>query len=308
MDNTRQTSQEDLSTPATLKLLGVELQRDIMFYCIEALCFAGFVFCLIVVSGDGLVIDWADSEWRFYAFGVGMFFFCGFFAEVNRRQEFRRVAAWCYAWRYPIVTSFLILAVVDLIFLRLSDMPSDCTCPDYEGCSNGECDTGCDDDSACPVLDPDDDNIRPVTRSLTAICGILFVVCVLGYWEQMSYTAATNDWITAVLYMSILGWIWLYFARALVPPDSDRANGRNQDNWSWHKEHNENKVLSRIVVLMIVGVVFFVVMGAIVLALFGDAANATGNLGLYANILCYAFLLSSVNCFFFMARATSDTV
>ena len=218
-----------------------------------------------------------------YAFGAAMFVFCIIFAEANRRGRFGEIAAWCYQWRYPIIGCFFFIILTDLILLRLSDMPSDCTCDEYVGCKDkNDCKDKCinAENDTCPLINPEEYGMRYFTRLLTSIAGVLFVGCVLGYWEQMSYMSATNDWITAVLYMTVVGYIWLYFSRSLVPPDQDKENKENQDNWSWHQNHNENKVLSKIVILMVVIVIFFVIMGAIVLAIFGDAANATGDLGM----------------------------
>lgn len=258
--------------PTSLKFCFLEQPRNTIYFGVEILLFVLFIICAVQAS----TIGWREYQWRFYVFGAALCILSIIGSEFNRRHKFKELAAWCYAWRYPIVTTFLVIALIDMILLRLSDVPSDCTCKWYydwkEDCSGVD-----DDTSGCPPINPDSTGLRYVTRTLTILCGVLFVGCILGYWEQASYTAAHNDWIIAVLYMTVLGYIFLYFSRSLVPPKEET---QRQDNWSWHQHHNENKVLSRIVVLCIVFNLFFVVMGAIVLALFGDAANATGSVGM----------------------------
>ena len=67
----------------------------------------------------------------------------------------------------------------------------------------------------------------------------------MGYWEQVSFLSAHNSWVIALCYMSVIGAVILYFARALEPPP--KTDEEKKYNWSWHQRRNKNQVFKIIV-------------------------------------------------------------
>ena len=127
-----------------------------------------------------------------------------------------------------------------------------------------------------------------MTRFFTIICGALFLCCIMGYWERVSFLSAHNSWVIAILYMTVIGAIFLYFSRCLEPPP--RTIEEQKENWSWHQPRSTNKILLIIIKFMIVVVLFFVIMGSIVLALFGDASRSSETLGTWAAMIIFIFI------------------
>ena len=138
-----------------------------------------------------------------------------------------------------------------------------------------------------------------MTRFMTIICGALFICCVMGYWERVSNLSAHNSWVIAILYMTVIGAIFLYFARCLEPPP--RTAEEQKYNWSWHQPRSTNKILKIVAYIMIVVVLFFVMMGSIVLALFGDASRSSETLGTWSAMIIFiiiAHIIMIVQCIY----------
>ena len=105
----------------------------------------------------------------------------------------------------------------------------------------------------------------------------------MGYWERVSYLSAHNSWVIAILYMTVIGAVFLYFARCLNHHQGQKnkmkiGHGINQD---------QQKNIKIIVKIMIVVVLFFVIMGSIVLSLFGDASRSSETLGTWAAMIIF---------------------
>jgi len=113
---------------------------------------------------------------------------------------------------------FLVLGLIDFFLLSIS-----------VACEEG--DIECDE----PLLNPDSGNgeVRHVTRTLTAVCAILFVLTVLAYWDHFSYISAHNAWVQAILYCTIVGGVFLEVARCLVKPvKMDSKDDLEKPDWS----------------------------------------------------------------------------
>lgn len=128
-----------------------------------------------------------------------------------------------------ILSIFLVLGLTDFFLLSIS-----------VACEVG--DTECDQ----PLLNPDSGNgeVRHVTRTLTAVCSVLFVLTVLAYWDHFSYISAHYAWVQAIFYCTIVGGVFLETARALKHPVKmeDKDNPDNP-RWSWHTRHPLSEIL-----------------------------------------------------------------
>eukprot|EP01084_Bolivina_argentea_P036954 68313_1 len=263
----------DNPKPTTLKLFGIEMQRDTAYYIVDITCLLLLIASFLFVA---IAISWDDYVWRFYV-GFGCFMlFCILISEINHHNKFEVMTAFFHRWRYPLIGIFFLLSLIDFIILELSDVQSDCDFNDPTLVNN------------CPLLNPDKNGIRYVTRFLTIICGTLFLCCLMGYWERVSYLSAHNSWVISILYMSIIGAIFLYFARCLEPPPESEENRKY--NWSWHQTRSKNKIFKIIVNIMIVIVLFFVIMGSIILSLFGDASRSSESLGTWAAMIIFIII------------------
>ena len=127
-----------------------------------------------------------------------------------------------------------------------------------------------------------------MTRFATIVVGALFICAMMAYWERFSNLSAHNSWVIAILYMTVVGAIFLYFARSLEPPP--KSPRQQKENWSWHQPRSTNEILIKVVYIMLVLVLFFVIMGAIVLALFGDASRSSETLGTWTAMFIFIII------------------
>jgi len=175
-----------------------------------------------------------------------------------------------------ILASFLIVGFTDFLLLSIS-----------ASCEVGEID--CND----PLLDPHAGNgeIRHITRTLTAVCAILFALSVLAYWDHIRYICAHYAWVHAILYLTIVGGVFLEIARCLVKPIKKAGKGDVVDlNWSWHSRHPTTEILDWIMLIVLVLVTMFVWLAAIIVALFTEIANESQEWGVYWATLIYCTL------------------
>ena len=205
--------------------------------------------------------------------GFFVFIFIIIILEFNRRHNFVALTSFLYRWRTVLILLFFIIGIGDFILLQLSNVPDNC-------------DWNLPDTPNCPLLNPDEYHVRLIGRILTTIVGILFGLLLFGYWESVSYLFAHSSFAISLLYMTIIGYIFVQIARVLSPPATkeEQKNGE----WTWHQYHNGSDILDIIVKFMIFVVFFFVVMGAIILALFGDIATSAGNFGTINAIILFA--------------------
>jgi len=144
-----------------------------------------------------------------------------------------------------------------------------------------------------PLLDPHAGNgeIRQITRTLTAVCAILFALTVLAYWDHFSYICAHYAWVHAILYCTIVGGVFLEIARCLVRPIKKEDNVDLCGlNWSWHSRHPTSEILEWIMLIVLVLVTMFVWFAAIIVALFTEIANESQDWGVYWATLIYCIL------------------
>mmetsp|Transcript_46528 Transcript_46528/g.77318 ORF Transcript_46528/g.77318 Transcript_46528/m.77318 type:complete len:785 (+) Transcript_46528:108-2462(+) len=260
---------DEYGNPVQVRLFGVTMSRDAAYYSVDLLCFVLSIASFVSVA---VAVQWDAFVWRFYV-GLGCFMiFCIVIAEVNHHNKFESMTASFNRWRFPLICTFFVLSIGDFILLQLSDVPD-------------ECEVWSSSNSQCPLLDPDDHGVRYMTRSFTIVCGALFVCCILAYWERISYLSAHNAFLTSMLYMTVIGAVFLYFARCLSPPPQRKEEQKY--SWSWHQPHDTNQILCFITKFMVVVVLFFVIMGSIVLALFGDASRSSESLGTGAAMIIF---------------------
>jgi len=159
-----------------------------------------------------------------------------------------------------IVGSFLLLGLTDFLLLSMS-----AACPEGDDCDE-------------PLLDPHGGNgeVRHTTRTLTAICAILFALTVLAHWDHFSFLCAHYAWVHAIFYCTIIGGVILEVARLLAPPKET-----SNVEWSWHRRHPTSKVLDWIMLIVLGCVTMFVWLSAIIVALFTEIANESWVLGAY---------------------------
>jgi len=169
-----------------------------------------------------------------------------------------------------IVSLFLSLGFIDFFLLSIS-----------AACESGN------DDCDEPLLDPHAGNgeVRHITRTLTAVCAILFVLTVFAHWDHFSYICAHYAWVHAIFYCSIVGGLFLEIARWLVPPT---VTGNKV--WSWHTRHNFSEILDWIMLIILVLVTMFVWLSAIIVAFFTEIANESQEWGAYWATLIYCIL------------------
>mmetsp|Transcript_65525 Transcript_65525/g.104358 ORF Transcript_65525/g.104358 Transcript_65525/m.104358 type:complete len:765 (-) Transcript_65525:153-2447(-) len=274
-DNNERVEQVDADIygkPKRLKLFGVWMSRNMAYYVVDLLCFVLLLVSFVTVA---VVVEWHAYVWRFYV-GFGCFMaFCIVVTEVNRRNKFQSMTNFFHRRRYPLVCVFFALSIGDFILLQLSDVPPEC--PIWSKS-----------DPDCPLLNPDDSGVRYMTRFTTIVCGALFLCCIMAYWERVSYLSAHNSWFIALLYMSVIGGIFIYFARCLEPPPQREEDKKY--NWSWHQTRSINKIFRYIINFMILMVLFFVIMGSIILALFGDASRSSSTLGTGAAMIIFIII------------------
>jgi len=184
----------------------------------------------------------------------------------------------CWNLKLPvlIISSFLLIGFSDFLLLSIS-----------AACEVGE--NNCNE----PLLDPHAGNgeVRHITRTLTALCAILFALTVLAYWDHFSYICAHYAWVHAILYCTIIGGVFLEIARCLVRP---KKKADTVDvvtlSWSWHSRHPTSEILDWIMLIVLVLVTMFVWLSAIIVALFTEIANWSHEWGVYWATAIYCIL------------------
>jgi len=255
-----------------------EGSRFWLFYILEALT------CIGCISSSTYALSHEECYGDYLCFRNLMLcaFVCGvflFLLVLNHKLWFRILVDWiqsreifCGTIKLPnlMVSSFLFLGFVDFLLLSIS----------------AACDVG--DDCDEPLLDPHGGNgeVRHITRTLTAVCAILFLFTVLAHWDHFSYLCAHHSWIHGFLYFTIAGGIFLEVCRWLVPPGKT-----NNERWSWHtKQHSLSDILDKIMLIALGFVIMFVWLSAISVALFTEIANGSWVLGAYGATLLYCIL------------------
>jgi len=190
---------------------------------------------------------------------------CLFILVLNHMRWFRDFVDYiqgqkivCVKLSNLMISSFLFLGFIDFLLLSIS-----AACDDGDDCDE-------------PLLDPDGGNgeVRHITRTLTAVCAILFLFTVLAHWDHFGYLCAHYTWIHAFLYFTVVGGIILEVSRYLIPVDET-----SNERWSWHAKHKSSKILDNIMLIVLGFVIMFVWLSAIIVALFTEIANESWVLG-----------------------------
>jgi len=205
--------------------------------------------------------------YRFSMFGIFICSVALFVLVLNHRNSFNCFVGWIAdkkicKMELPtlIISMFLMLGLIDFVLLSVSAR-----------CEQGDVD--CDE----PLLNPDagQGEVRHITRSLTAVCVILFGLTVLAYWDTFSYTCAHYSWVHAILYCTGIGWVFLVIARWLKPPTKTDIDRDDVDSleWSWHMHHPVKEVLDWVMLFILVLMTMFVYLSAITVAIFTEIAR-----------------------------------
>jgi len=159
-----------------------------------------------------------------------------------------------------------------------------------------------------PLLDPHQGNgeVRHITRTLTAVCAIIFVFTVLAHWDHFSYLCAHYPWMHAIFYCTIIGGVILEISRRLARPKKE--DEEKWSEWSWYKKHKTSKILDWIMLIVLALVTMFVWLSAIIVALFTEIANESWVLGAYGAGALYCILVLILGVSPLAPGSVADTV
>jgi len=259
----------------------VKKAADIWFFVLEFLSFAigMFLFLYAVVNEKcyGDFICFRNLMLGCFACAVSLCLLI-----LTQTDRFDQLVKWLQCQSVGkvrlqsiIIGLFLVLALTDFLLLSVS-----VACPDDE---HEECDD--------PLLDPDGGNgeVRHLTRTLTAICAIMFVFTILAFWDHFSFISAHSPWVHAMFWCTIIGGVILEVARFLVPPKPKKEYDENTE-WSWHVRHDLDETLDCVMLIVLGLTVMFVWLAAIIVALFTEIANVTIDWGVSGATVIYCIL------------------
>jgi len=268
-------TQELLST--IVKPLTEFQPPSLLFFLLEILTFILGLLSLL----NALAFSDCYNDYICFRNRMLFCYFCGiiFFILVLVHQKwFEMFVDWIqtqqicgkFKLKVLIIGTFLSIGFIDYFLLSIS----------------AACGVG---DSDChePVLDPHAGNgeVRHITRTLTALCAILFVFTVLAYWDHFSYISAHYAWVHAIFYCSIIGGVFLWIARFLVKPKKKEEN-----NWSWHTRHPLPDILDWIMFIFLGLMIMFVWLSAIFVPMFTEIANESLEWGTSWATLVYCII------------------
>jgi len=260
-----------------------EIKSVTLFLVLELITFAACVLSFInaVAYGECYNDYVCFRNLMLVSFVCGVFFillvlvhkrlFRKFVDEIQNREM-----CWKLKLQVLILSLFMVVGFSDFLLLSVS-----------AACEVGQ------NDCHEPLLDPHAGNgeVRHITRTLTAVCAILFALTVLAYWDHFSYICAHYAWVHAIFYCTVIGGVILEIARYLVKPQNIADNiDKETLSWSWHSRHPTSKILDSIMLIVLVLVIMFVWFSAIIVALFTDIANESQEWGAFWATTIYCIL------------------
>ena len=224
--------------------------------------------------------------------------------EVNRNYKFDDMTELFYKQKYTLIILFFILGVVDFTLIELTNVERDCN------------------NAKCAVLDDDQYGLKYIIRVMTTLNGVLIVFIVFAFWERISYFCSIKAWSHSILYVTIVGYIWLVCSRIIEPPiyDENRNNNNNNNNdsnddndlningntshnrsdnnnirnkWSWNKQHNTADLLYYFVVIVVI-IHFLSIYVLLITALISDMYIKSSKGDVTENIQLIVFLVAFI--------------
>ena len=130
------------------------------------------------------------------------------------------------------------------------------------------------------------------------IAMICFFCTFMAYWKSWSFHCSGKSWIHALLYLSIIGAIFIFICRWLHPPpdnsNESNPNATNSNITYWHKRHNTRAILNSIIGILTLLFVFCVILGGIGICLFSEFATYTSQFGIeiaFISFVAVSFLI-----------------
>jgi len=122
----------------------------------------------------------------------------------------------------------------------------------------------------------DSNELDSIEIVVGSICVMLALFVFIGFWDVFSYNAASNPFIHAFLYCSILGYIIISLCRFLRPPQK-----AGKYSWNWHDYHPTNKLMDKICKVTLFATLFFPTMSCFVLASFTELSTSLQGLNFW---------------------------
>eukprot|EP01084_Bolivina_argentea_P106388 190390_1 len=114
----------------------------------------------------------------------------------------------------------------------------------------------------------------------------LFFCTFMAYWKSWSFHCSGKAWIHALLYLSLIGGVFMFICRWLHPPPSNHT--------CWHCKHNTNSIIRSIISILTLLFLFCTILGGIGICLFAEFASWTAILGIeiaFISFIAMSFLI-----------------
>lgn len=123
------------------------------------------------------------------------------------------------------------------------------------------------------------------------LCFFFLFCCCMSNWPTISYYFSESVWLQGILYMSIIGYLFIWICRKLRKPNEKR------DIISWYKIHDSYRIICEIMKVTSWLFLIFIILFGIITPIFGEGVKYVSSFGtMYAIggyiILSFAVMLT----------------